>query len=152
MRRLFPILALIAGSLLLADLFARAAWSIRDLSWISVGAALVVHALAFDDLRSSSRRVGRVARARRLPDWVEAQAEKNRRKAWMGEVGGLPLVVIAVWSSGSGLGSLALFAAAVAFQIGSFVAEFVIMNTQSRLVADVEGWDKKPEARFIDVA
>jgi hypothetical protein len=152
MRRLFPILALIAGSFLLVDLFARVAWSIRDLSWISVVAALVVHTSAFAYLRTSSRQVVRVSKARRLPEWVAAQAEKNRRKAWMGEVGGLPLVVIAVWSSGRGLGSLVLFAAAVAFQVGLFVAESVIINAQSRLVEDVEGWDKKPEGRFIEAA
>ena len=138
MRRLFPILATAVGLLLVAGfylgLIARGDDLGRGARLAGAAAALAVHASAFGFLRASGRRVESIAGREGLPGWVGAQAEKNRRKSRVFEVGGA-LVAI----SGAGLlagewWSPIVSGSSVSFQIGSFLGESMIVAGQSRLL------------------
>ena len=140
MRRSFPILAAVAGLLLLASLVSGLVASPRDharLGWIAVATTLLVHASVFVHLRGTGRWVEATAGRLGLPDWVGVQAEKNRRKAFVYEGWGSALVVLAGWSGGARWWHLVLSSSSLSFQLGAFVGEFVIIAAQARLLRDV---------------
>jgi hypothetical protein len=141
MRRLFPILATMAGLLLMAGFYSGLIGRDDDLGrGVRLGAAasaLAVHASAFAYLRAAGRRVEAAAMRSGLPGWVGAQAEKNRRKALVFELCGSSIAVI-------GMGLLVgewwypiAYGSSVSFQIGSFIGETMIVANQSRLLGDL---------------
>jgi hypothetical protein len=145
MRRLFPILALVAVVLQVAGhasgMAARGTIHAR-IGLGAVGATLVVHGLAFGHFRATCRRVDGLVGASGIPGWVRAQAEKNRRKASAYVSWGLGMAGLSAWSgwSGGGLGHLVLSASSLAFQVGAFAGLIVLVMTQAGLLRDVEGW------------
>jgi hypothetical protein len=138
MRRAFPILASIAGLLLVSSLVLDLVGSPNQLAWASIAVTLAVHGSVFAYLRATGRDVEAVAGRLGLPGWVGAQAEKNRRKAFVYEAWGSSLVVLAGCSSGGGWWHLVLSASCLSFQLGAFVGEFAILAAQARLLGDVE--------------
>ena len=143
MRRFFPILAGVAGLLLVASLVAGLAGSTEGhprIGWVAVAATLTVHSSAFAHLRATGRRVEATAGALGLPDWVGAQAEKNRRKAFVYEGWGSALAVLTAMSGAGRWWHLALSGSSLSFQVGAFVGEFAIIAAQSRLMRDVGSW------------
>jgi hypothetical protein len=78
------------------------------------------------------------------PDWVRAQSEKNRRKARLYLACGVvpfPLIhLLRDWGLFGETWLTGLLAANLAFQVGAFVGEYVIMAAQARLLRDAEGW------------
>lgn len=154
MRRLFPILAVASVMSLLTSLVAGLLAPLTALPpfWL-VGFVTIVgtHALAGIFLESTGNRVETLALSGGLPDWVSAQAEKNRRKAIIYLILGLPLFPVVTLLKTRGLvgeaWSLGLLAFNLAFQVGAFIAESVIMSTQAQLVRDVEEWALKSSQR-----
>ncbi len=153
MRRLFPILAVVAVLSLVAGLVAPSE-VLGPLHLFDFAAIVWTHSLAAIYLESTGRRVETMAIAGSLPDWVQSQAEKNRRKAsfylWLG----LPLFPMVSLAHAKGLvgGSrlTGLLAFNLAFQVGAFVGEFAIMTAQARLVGDVEEWVAGSSQRVAD--
>ena len=91
MRRLFPILAVVAGLLLARDLLDRP-------GPLAVAATLAAHGSAFVYLAATGRRVEGWSKDREWPDWVAAQAEKNRRKAIAYQGWGSAILGLSAWS------------------------------------------------------
>jgi hypothetical protein len=143
MRRLFPILAVVAVLSLAAGLVAPGA-VLGSLHLLEFAAVVWTHSLAAIDLESTGRRVEMMAISGGLPDWVLAQSEKNRRKTSLYLWVGLPLFPLLTLARAKGLVGgewlLGLLGLNLAFQVGAFVGEFAIMTAQARLVGDVEGW------------
>ena len=143
MRILFPILATVVALLLAAGYYAGLVGRPDDLGrgvrLASMVLALVVHAGAFAYFWSTGRKIEAIVGREGLPEWVGAQAEKNRRKALLYQVSGSIFVVVGV--------GLLLFeyrhpiygGSSVSFQVGAFLNEFLVIQNQSRLLAELAG-------------
>jgi hypothetical protein len=143
MRRPFPVLASIVGLLLVASL-ARAPGEDAGRLGLAAGLATVaVHGLVCSSLRTGRRRVEATAARLGLPDWVVAQAEKNRAKAAVLAATGVPLAILSIAALGLRPGSgwrVGLAAFNLAFQVGAFAGEYLAIAAQARLSRDLAGW------------
>jgi hypothetical protein len=146
MRRLFPILASIAGLLLFASLISGLVApgpSRVPIAMLAGMTTVGVYAWASVSLAISGKQVSVLAKRLDLPDWVASQVEKNRRKAFAYQWWGLPFLMASVWSDvlltdwavHHGVSALNL-----AFQLGAFAGMFVILVAQERLLQDVQSW------------
>ena len=153
MRRLFPILTTVVGLMLMGAYFSGLMGRPDDLGrgvrLAAAVATLSIHASAFVYLQATGRRVEATARrlalpeeatARRLalPEWVGAQAEKNRRKALVYEI---PGSVMAIVGTGFVVGEWwhpLRDGVSVSFQFSAFLAEYMIIANQSRLLGDLD--------------
>ena len=153
MRRLFPILALVAVLSLVVGLIAPGT-DLGSLQFLEFVAIVWTHSLAAIDLESTGRRIEAMAISVGLPDWVRAQSEKNRRKASFYLCLSLPMFPLLTMAQAKGLVHgewlIGLLGLNLAFQVGAFVGEFAIMAAQARLVGDVEEWVKEPDALLVD--
>ncbi|WP_435009354.1 hypothetical protein P12x_000606 [Tundrisphaera lichenicola] len=107
---------------------------------LAIGATLAAYGLAFGQVRASARRVDRLAEGSGLPEWVKAQAEKNRRKARAYLPWGLGLVGISAgtgWLGGGGA-HLAASASAIGFLAGASWGLVLLLKVQAGLLKDVE--------------
>jgi len=147
MPRPFPILATVAGLLSLASLAAGVValpGPHRGLAILATAATIGAHGSVAAYFAATGRRVDATAARLGLADWLGAQAEKNRRKAFAYQAWGVPLALLAGWSAGSGGGEAwrhALPAASLAFQVGAFAGEYAVIVAQARLVRDLGGPD-----------
>jgi hypothetical protein len=81
----------------------------------------------------------------KMPEWVEAQAKKNKKKAFRFEFWGMTVVSVAAWFGGSvdafggnPLWHLATASLALAFNLGAFVVEYMVIVAQARLLLEVK--------------
>jgi hypothetical protein len=141
MRRLFPILATVVGLLLMAGFYSgligRGGDLDRGVRLAAAALALTVHAWAFGYFWVTGRWVETVARQSGLPEWVGAQAEKNRRKALVFESGGSLMAIVGVGLLVEEWWYPIVSGSSVSFQIGSFLGETMIVANQSRLLEDL---------------
>ena len=142
MRRLFPILATVVGLPLMGAYFSGLMGRPDDLGravrLAAAVATLSIHASAFVYLQATGRRVEATARQLALPEWVGAQAEKNRRKALVYEI---PGSVMAIVGTGFVVGEWwhpLRDGVSVSFQFSAFLAEYMIIANQSRLLGDLD--------------
>jgi hypothetical protein len=146
MRRLFPILAAVTWFLLLASFVSgllAPGEGRPSLGLIAFLATIGIYALVAIYLRVTGKQVEKAARLLGLPDWVQVQAEKNRRKAFAYEKWGLALIIPAAWADtlpGDRPWSCGMLAFNLSFQLGAFVGGYVIIMAQSRLLQDLESW------------
>jgi hypothetical protein len=146
MRRLFPILAAVTWLLLLASFVSGLLAPGVDrlaLGMIAFPATVGIYALVAIYFRATGKQVGKAARLLGLPEWVEVQAEKNRRKTSAYEKWGLALIIPTVWADtlpGDWPWSRGMLAFNLSFQLGAFVGDYVIIMAQSRLLQDVKSW------------
>ncbi len=124
---------------------------------VAIGSTFGAHLTAQEYLESCRTRVKSKVEAEGLPTWVGAQAEKNCGRAipYLGVGYLLPCLVMGSWAWGlrgpvDGAWLTGLLAFNLAFQLGAFVGEYVVMTAQARLLRDVEGWAKKPDAHLLD--
>jgi hypothetical protein len=158
MHRIFLGLAVTDGSLLLASLVlgflavgeARPqehAW--RDvhflLGLLTTMTTLLVHSIVFTYFLGTGRWVKEVAYVYRLPEWVHAQAVRNKRRAFPFELWGMVTIGVAAWlgagSDARGWPSwwhLTAASVALAFNLGAFVAEYASIVAQARLLLEVK--------------
>ncbi len=150
-RRAFPVLAVIAVVVLVAWLVETVGVKIGlgSLYFFSFLAVVLAQLLATYYLGLVRSLIRMTAEAAELPDWVEAQAEKNHWKGGIIAGIGMALTFVVVWCSTKKLLGeswfIGLMALNLAFQVGAFAGEFVVINAQGRLFRDVQGWAKKPE-------
>jgi hypothetical protein len=158
MNRIFLGMAVACGSLmaatyvlgLCASAEARAASHVwHDVHFLvgllTVLAGVLVHSIVFTYFLGTGKWVREVARVYRLPDWVHAQALKNKRRAFPFELVGMSLFGFTAWF-GAGtdargwpsLWHLALAATTFAFNLGAFVVEYVAIAGQARLLLEVK--------------
>ena len=110
---------------------------------IATLAAIAIYAMVAVYFGLSGRRVEATVTRLGLPDWLRAQAEKNRRKAFAYEAWGLPLVMLAAvadtilarepWSH-------AITGMSLMFQIGAFAGIYAVIVAQARLTRDLGEW------------
>jgi hypothetical protein len=107
---------------------------------------LLVHSIVYTYFLGTWKWVREVVKAYQMPEWVEAQAKKNKRKAFRFEFWSMTLVSVAAWFGGSAdafggnpIWHLATASLALAFNLGAFVVEYAVIVAQARLLLEVKG-------------
>ena len=170
MLRYFLVLAVTDGSLLLASfvlgLIASAEPRGPHMVWhgvhllfalLTTMATLAVHSIVYTYFLATGKWAKEVVRVYQLPEWLNDQAKKNKRKAFRFEFWSMALIARG-GLAGRGVGhaeglqrALAPGAAAlaVAFNFGAFVAEYAVIVAQARLLLEVKAQaDRLREARY----
>jgi hypothetical protein len=119
-------------------------------------ATLAVHSIAYTYFLATGKWAAEVVRVYQLPQWINDQAKKNKRKAFRFEFWGMTLVAIAAWLGAGAdtqglnpLWHLAAAAVAIAFNLGAFAAEYAVIVVQVRLLLEVKAQaDRLREARY----
>jgi len=117
---------------------------------------LAVHSIAFTYFLGTGKWIKEVARVYGLPEWLEAQAIKNKRRAFPFELWGMVLVGVTAWM-GAGTDTqgwpavwhLALASLALAFNVGAFAVEYSVIVAQARLLLEVK--DQADRLRLAQV-
>jgi hypothetical protein len=135
MHRIFQGGAVVACGLLLAN-----AWlGTRSMALAATIASFGAHAAAWAITGRSLGCIRRLATEQGWPDWMAAQAEKNREKTLAYGIWGGALAVAMVGSGRAGVGPLTrlgLATATLVFHLGAFAADNFLIAAQSRLVRD----------------
>ncbi len=169
MHRIFLGLAVTNGSLLAASTVLgflasgepnapQATWHNLHflLGLLTTMTTLLVHGVAFTYFLGTGRWVKEVVQVYQMPEWVQAQGVRNKRRAFPFELGGMLLVGAAAWT---GAGSdaqgwpahwhLAVATAALAFNLGAYTAEYAAIVAQARLILEVKDRaDRQREALY----
>jgi hypothetical protein len=119
-------------------------------------ATLAVHSIAYTYFLATGKWAQEVVRVYQLPDWVNHQAKKNKRKAFRFEFWGMTAVAVAVWLGGAAdaqglnpLWHLGASAFAVAFNLAAFAVEYAVIVGHARLLMEVKSQaDRLREARY----
>jgi len=171
MHRIFLGLAVTNGSLLLASYVVglistgeprgprtAAPWHLVHflLGLLTTMSTLLVHSIVYTYFLGTGKWVKEVVRAYRMPDWVEAQAKKNKKKAFRFEFWSMALIGIAAWfgaaADAQGLNPtwhLAASSIALAYNLGAFVVEYAVIVAQARLLLEVKARaDRQREALY----
>ncbi len=169
MLRYFLVLAVTDGSLLLASfvigLLASseprgpgAIWHGVHLliALLTTMTTLAVHSIAYTYFLATGKWAKEVVRVYDLPDWINDQAKKNKKKAFRFEFWSMTLIAIAAWSGAASdtqglnpLWHLGIAAFAIAFNLGAFAVEYAVIVAQARLLLEVKARaDQLREARY----
>jgi hypothetical protein len=142
MHRIFLGLAVADGGLLVSC-YALGLAGFADVRWlgsVATVATLVVHATAVGFVARSVARVETMARAGGMPDWVVAQAWKQRRKvsrfALLGSIAVVTAGVVAAIPAVGGWG-LAAASVALTFNLGVLGLESLLLMIAGRLESAV---------------
>lgn len=159
MRRIFLSTAIVVGTLLVvtfglglvaATEDRRLGHQWRDvhflLGLLTTVAVLFIHSIVYTHLLGSGKWVKEVARVYQLPDWVAAQAKRNKRRAFPFLFWSMMLVGVAAWLGAASdtrrdfnpLWHLAASALAIGFNLGAFLIEHASITAQERLVLEVK--------------
>jgi hypothetical protein len=119
-------------------------------------ATLAVHSIAYTYFLATGKWAKEVVRVYQLPEWINEQAKKNKRKAFRYEFWSMTLIAVAAWLGGGAdtlginpLWHLGAAALAVAFNIGAFVVIYSVIVAQARLLLEVKAQaDRLREARY----
>lgn len=111
----------------------------------SVLIALLAHSIVFTYFLGTTRWVKEVAVVYQMPEWVLAQARKNKGKAFPFELWSMALIGATSWlgaaSDANGLNPLwhlAVACLALGFNLGAFVVEYGAIVAQARLILEVK--------------
>jgi hypothetical protein len=115
------------------------------LGLLTVLTVSLAHSIVFTYFLGTGKWVNEVARVYRLPNWVSAQATKNKRRAFPFELTSMALLALTAWL-GAGTDArgwpsiwhLGCAAVTLAFNLGAFVAEYVAIVAQARLLLEVK--------------
>ena len=107
---------------------------------------LLVHSIAYTYFLGTGKWVKEVVRVYQMPEWIEAQAKKNKKKAFRFEFWSMTLISIAAWLGGAldGLYSqnatwhLLATSIAIAFNLGAFCVLYIVIVAQARLLLEVK--------------
>lgn len=109
-------------------------------------ATLLAHSIVFTYLLGTGKWVKEVVRVYGLPDWVEAQAIRNKRRAFPFEMLGMTMAGATAWLGAAAdtragfnpLWHLGIAAAALVVNLGAFAAEYASIVAQARLLLEVK--------------
>jgi hypothetical protein len=159
MIRYFLVLAVTGGSLLVADfglgLFAAgtapgAGAIARGLhvlvSLATVVTLLGVHSIVYTYFVATGKWAKEVVSVYGLPDWFTTQATKNKRRAFRFVMWSMTAIAVAAWLGAAAdtrgpaysLWHLGFAALALAFNLGSFVVEYVVIVAHVRLLSELK--------------
>jgi hypothetical protein len=170
MNRYFLVMAVTGGSLLAADFvlgfFASGeapgpGASARGVHVLFSLAAVVIllgiHSIVYTYLVATTKWAKEVVHAYQLPDWIIAQATKNKRRGFRFVFGSMTVLAVATWLGGAAdtrgstysLWHLAAAALALAFNLGSFLVEYAVIVAHVRLLSELKSRaDQMREARY----
>lgn len=159
MIRYFLVLAVLGGSLLVADMVlgfvaasevpgphavGRAVHLLFSL--LTVVVLLGIHSIVYTYFVATGKWAKEVVRVYQLPDWFLAQAKRNKKWAFRFVMGSMTAIAVAAWLGGAAdtLGAgyatwhLAAAAMALAFNLGSFVVEYAAIVGHARLLMELK--------------
>jgi hypothetical protein len=170
MIRYFLVLAVTGTSLLVADfvlgLFASGPTTGPDATWrgvhvvfslIAVVGLLGIHSIVYTYFMATSKWAKEVVRVYQLPDWLVAHATRNKRRAMRFVMGSTMAIAITAWlGAAAHTRSLAyapwhlgVAALTIAFNLGSFAAEYLAIVAHTRLLLELKAQaDALREARY----
>jgi hypothetical protein len=115
------------------------------LAILTTMATLAVHSIAYTYFLATGKWAAEVVRVYKLPEWVNHQAKKNKRKAFRFEFWGMCVVAVAAFLGAAAdaqgvnpLWHLGVAGLAVAFNLGAFVVEYAVIVAQHRLLSEVK--------------
>jgi hypothetical protein len=119
-------------------------------------ATLAVHSIVYTYFLATGKWAQEVVRVYGLPEWVNHQAKKHKRKAFRFEFWAMTTVAVAAWlgagADAQGLNPLWHLGAsvvAVGFNLGAFGAEYAVIVAHARLLTEVKAQaDRLREARY----
>jgi hypothetical protein len=119
-------------------------------------ATLAVHSIVFTYFLATGKWAKEVVRVYQLPEWINTQAKKNKRKAFRFEFWSMTLIAITAWLGAGAdtqgldpLWHLGLAAVTIAFNFGAFAVEYAVIVAQARLLMEVKTRaDRLREARY----
>ena len=109
---------------------------------------LLVHSVVFTYFLGTGKWVKEVVRVYQLPEWVWAQAVRNKRRAFPFELSSMFLIGAAAWLGAAAdtrrennamwaEWHLGLATATLAFTLGAFAVEYASVVAQARLILEV---------------
>lgn len=119
-------------------------------------ATLGVHSIVYTYFLATGKWAKEVVHVYQLPDWINDQAKKNKRKAFRFEFWSMTLIAITAWLGAAAdtqglnpLWHLGVAAATIAFNLGAFAVEYAVIVAQARLLLEVKARaDQMREARY----
>ena len=119
-------------------------------------ATLAVHSIVYTYFLATGKWAKEVVRVYGLPEWINDQAKKNKRKAFRFEFWGMTLVAVTAWMGAAAdtrglnpLWHLLVAALAIAFNVGAFAVEYAVIVAHARLLLEVKSQaDRLREARY----
>jgi hypothetical protein len=158
MLRYFLVLAVTAGSLLVASFVLglivsgdpQGPYSIWHrihilFALLSIVVALGVHSIVYTYFLATGKWAREVVRVYELPDWINTQAKKNKRKAFRFVMWSTLWIFAAAWLGAAAdtgrlnpLWHLGIAAATLAFNFGAFAIEYAVIVAQVRLLTEVK--------------
>jgi hypothetical protein len=170
MNRHFLVMAVTGASLLVADfvigLFANGdlhgpgavARGVHVLfSFVTVIVLLGIHSIVYTYFIATGKWAKEVVAAYQLPEWINEQARKNKRRAFRFIMWSMTAIAVAAWLGAAAdtrsasyvpwhLGFAAL---AVAFNLGSFIIEYAVIVSHVRLLTELKDRaDRLREERY----
>src|SRR6478752_7305246 len=116
---------------------------------------LAVHSIAYTYFLATGKWAKEVVRVYQLPEWINHQAKKNKRKAFRFEFWSMTLIAVTAWVGAASdtrdlhpLWHLGAASATLAFNLGAFAVEYAVIVAQARLLLEVKARaDELREAR-----
>lgn len=106
---------------------------------------LAVHSIAYTYFLATGKWAKEVVHVYRLPEWINDQAKKNKRKAFRFQFWSMTLIAITAWlgagADAQGLNPtwhLVLAATTLAYNFGAFAVEYAIIVAHARLLLEVK--------------
>src|SRR5215217_7675522 len=169
MLRYFLVLAVTDGSLLVASFVVGLMASGEPqgpgtiwrgvhvlLALLTTMTTLAVHSIVYTYFLATGKWAKEVVRVYALPEWINTQAKKNKRKAFRFEFWSMSLIAVTAWLGAAAdtqgmnpLWHLGVAAATLAFNLGAFAVEYAVIVAQARLLLEVKARaDQMREARY----
>jgi hypothetical protein len=119
-------------------------------------ATLAVHSIVYTYFLATGKWAKEVVRVYSLPEWINTQAKKNKRKAFRFEFWSMTLVAVTAWVGAAvhtqgldPLWHLGVSAVTLAFNFGAFAIEYAVIVAQARLLMEVKDQaDRLRAARY----
>jgi hypothetical protein len=170
MNRHFLVMAVTGASLLVAD-FVIGCFATGDLhgpgavargvhllfSLVTVIVLLGIHSIVYTYFIATGKWAKEVVAAYQLPDWINAQAKKNKRRAFRFIMWSMTAIAVTAWlgaaadtrSSSFTPWHLGFAALAIAFNLGSFIVEYGVIVSHVRLLTELKDRaDRLREERY----
>ena len=159
MIRYFLVLAVTGGSLLVANfvlgLLASGESAGRTRSGmgsmcssrsLTMVVLLGIHSIVYTYFLATGKWAKEVVRVYQLPEWINAQAKKNKRRAFRFIMGSMTAIAVTAWLGAAAdtrgqptppwhLGVAAL---TLAFNLGSFAVEYAVIVAHARLLLELK--------------
>ena len=159
MIRYFLVMAVTGTSLLVADIvlgffatgeahgpgaIARGIHLLFSLATVVI--LLGIHSIVYTYFVATGKWAKEVVEAYQLPDWINTQAKKNKRRAFRFIMWSMTTIAVAAWLGGAAdtrgpsYAIWHLFSAlfALAFNLGAFVVEYAVIVAHVRLLGELK--------------